>query len=130
MSSLRKIESSRANGARSHGPVTDVGKKISSQNALRHGLLADIVVVGPETRSGFKDTLKEHLLRFRPADPIEHGVIEEMTAGCWRMRRAWCLETEFMENCWDGPDPANTLAPLVGALKDPDNTRALALLNR
>ena len=83
MSSLRKIESSRANGARSHGPVTDAGKKISSQNACRHGLLAQIVVAANESRPGLKETLTDHLLRFRPSDAVEYGVVEEMTAAYW-----------------------------------------------
>src|ERR1039458_10187925 len=78
MSSLRRIESSRANGARSHGPVTDAGKQVSSQNALRHAPLARIVVLKNESSSGFAEVLDEHLVRFRPADAVEFAVVEEM----------------------------------------------------
>jgi hypothetical protein len=53
MSSIRKIESSRANGALSRGPVTESGKQISSQNARRHALLARIVLLENESPDGF-----------------------------------------------------------------------------
>src|ERR1017187_2166964 len=86
MSSQRRTESARANGVRSHGPVTESGKQISSQNALRHTLLARCVVVEGESTEGFEETLTEHLDRFQPADGVEFGIVEEMVAAWWRMR--------------------------------------------
>jgi hypothetical protein len=53
MSSLGRILSSRANGARSTGPVTAEGKRRSSQNATSHGLLARHIVMRDESPEGF-----------------------------------------------------------------------------
>ena len=73
MSSLRRILASRENGRRSRGPVTAAGKESSSQNALRHGLLARCVVLESESGEGFAALLQQHLDRLQPADGVELG---------------------------------------------------------
>src|SRR5580658_11342320 len=98
MSSFRKILSSRANGARSRGPSTPQGKQRSSQNALYHGLLARCVVLENESGETFETLLTQHLDRLRPVDGVEFGLIEEMVASHWRMRRAWAMETRMLDN--------------------------------
>jgi len=130
MSSLRKIESSRANGALSHGPVTDAGKQISSQNALRHGLLAQFVRLDFESEPGIKETLDEHVERFQPADPVEFGIVEEMVAAYWRMRRSWCIETDLLNRSLRAPNSGGDFAALGDAFKNEADSRALALLHR
>ena len=98
MSSNRRIQSSRANGALSRGPITPLGKQHSSLNAIRHGLLADCVLLQTEPLENFSIVHDQHLERFQPSDGVELGMIEEMTSACWRMRRAWSIETRLMDN--------------------------------
>jgi hypothetical protein len=93
MSSLRRIQSSKSNGALSKGPSTPAGKERSSLNAIRHGLCAKCIVVEGESRENFLILVQQHVDRFRPADEVEFGMIEEMCASYWRQRRAWSLET-------------------------------------
>src|SRR5580658_4739733 len=96
MSSLRRVQSSKANGALSKGPVTPEGKKRSSLNALRHGLCAKCIVLDHESRENFLILLRQHVDRFQPANEVEGGMIEEMCAAYWRQRRAWAIETALL----------------------------------
>jgi hypothetical protein len=97
MSSLRRVQSSKANGALSKGPATPAGKQRSSLNALRHGLCAKCVVLDHESRENFLILLQQHIDRFQPANEVEVGMIEEMSAAYWRQRRAWAIETALLD---------------------------------
>jgi hypothetical protein len=65
---------------------------------MRHGLLARCLRLDNESRECFDDLLALHLERLRPADGVEFSMIEEMVASCWRMRRAWAIETRMMDD--------------------------------
>jgi hypothetical protein len=97
MSSLRRVQSSKANGALSKGPATPAGKRRSSLNALRHGLCAKCIVLDHESRENFLILLQQHTDRFQPANEVEVGMIEEMCAAYWRQRRAWAIETALLD---------------------------------
>jgi hypothetical protein len=132
MSSLRRILSSRANGALSRGPKTPLGKQHSSKNALTHGLTADTVILKTEPSENYEVLLGEHLDRFDPADGVEYGMIEEMAAASWRMRRAWAIETRIFDN-QISPEPSipDDLDKMAKAFAGPDGGPPnLALLHR
>src|ERR1700679_3208012 len=98
MSSQKRTESSRANGAKSHGPITPEGKLRSSRNATTHGLLADCVVLNAEDKEGFNDIVQTHRDRFQPTDGVEDCIVEEMCISRWRLYRAWVMETRTLED--------------------------------
>src|ERR1035437_10098207 len=112
MSSLRRILASRANGARPTGPVTAEGKRRSSQNATSHGLFGRQIVIQDESPEGFEAVINAHFARPPPADGMEFGMVEEMVAAHWRLRRALALETRLLENeaaAQKSPDPLDRL---------------------
>ena len=98
MSSQRKIDSARANGAKSHGPKTEAGRKISSRNAVTHGLYAKGVVIAKESTEQYQEMLDAYIQQFQPIGPVELDLVEEMVAAKWRQRRLWSIETDLIED--------------------------------
>jgi hypothetical protein len=129
-SSLRRILSSRANGARSRGPKTIAGKQRSSLNALRHGLLAKQVVLSSEATGNFDCLIDQHVRRFGPADGVELGMIEEMAAAFWRLRRAWAIETSLMDQGVEAAQSRDAVARIAAAFSNLAASPQLGLLHR
>jgi hypothetical protein len=115
MSSILRIAASRANGAKSRGPVTVAGKLASlgnaakstgavtpegransSQNAIRHGILAESIVLDGESAERFSEVLSTLQEELQPASPIESRYVETMALAEWRRLRLICLEKEQM----------------------------------
>ena len=130
MSSLRRINCSRANGARSRGPASAEGRERSSANAIRHGLLAKCVVLENESGPCFDQLVAEHTGRFAPADGVEFGMIEEMAAAYWRMRRAWVIENRLMEKALRHQPPGDEAARIAAAFSELAASPELNLLHR
>jgi hypothetical protein len=130
MRSLRRINSSRANGARSRGPITPEGKERSSANALRHGLLAKCIVLENESSECFDELVTQHQERFAPADGVEFAMIEEMVAANWRMRRAWAIENRLMEKAIRNQPPGDEAARIAAAFSHLAASPELNLLHR
>ncbi len=130
MSSLRRIRSSRANGALSKGPVTEEGKQRSAMNAIRHGLLARCIVMQDESREAFEELLRQHIERLCPAEGVEFGIVEEMVASQWRLRRAWAIETRILDNEVAAQTSGDTLDRMAAAFSDLAARPSLGLIHR
>jgi hypothetical protein len=101
MSSQRRIDASKRNGARSPGPKTPAGKRRSSINAMRHGLLAKCVVLEGESEEHFLLLVAQHHDKFAPRDDIEFGLIEDLVACYWRLRRAMSIDRRVFDEAMD-----------------------------
>jgi hypothetical protein len=114
--------------------VTAAGKSRSSQNALRHGLLARCLVLQDESSENFQALLDQHLERLQPADALELGMVEEMVAAWWRMRRIWAIETHMLDTAASALESTGAeetaLGRITAAFKDLAASPALPLLNR
>jgi hypothetical protein len=156
MSSILRINASRANGAKSKGPITPEGKlvaaansvkstgpttpegkSICSRNATRHGLLADSLVLEGEAEERFLAMLSSLQSELKPADGLESNQIEIMAVAHWRRMRIWSLEkAHYIEETRkrlaaegdDGSPPIIQLARSFRALAD--GSSVLELLSR
>jgi hypothetical protein len=94
----RKKPSSRENGRRSKGPITQAGQDISRFNATTHGLAAkEIVVIAGEFQHVFDEHLQCYRLRFRPLDSPAEDFVHNLAANRWRLVRVQHIESSFMD---------------------------------
>ncbi len=133
MSSQRRIQSSRANGAKSRGPVTPAGRRKSSQNNLRHGLLAEAVVLDEEKPEAFFELLGNLTCEHNPQTETQRILVETMAIARWRLTRLWAIERETLQAEIHKHDPAEHSEPARAALAFrglADQGRTLDILNR
>jgi len=98
MPSDLKSETSRINGAKSHGPKTPEGKAASSRNSLKHGFTAsNTFILQCESIHEYHDMLAEHITIHQPGTPPEKELVEQMAIARWRIHRfvarGHCLAT-------------------------------------
>jgi hypothetical protein len=106
MASVAQIQANRSNAQKSTGPRTAEGKAAASQNALKHGLLAEQVVIHGEDPAQF-DLYREGMLEeLAPVGVVEAILAERAVSLAWRLRRAERLQsavfaTVYRENADD-----------------------------
>ena len=134
MSSERRIRSSRENGAKSRGPKTTEGKLRSSRNAIKHGLLSEIIVLPTEPAERFLQLSTELEDEFRPSTPFQRLQVESIAACAWRIRRVWALEKTAYKYEAGLMGPSTHLPPDEKTYRSframADFTKALELLSR
>ena len=98
MSSIPRVRSSRENGAKSRGPVTERGKAISCLNSIRNKYLVRDLCLSIEDPDSFADHMSAFYERLQPTNNMELELVQEMGAIAWRMSRARAVETRMIEN--------------------------------
>src|SRR6266403_889354 len=106
MSTQRKIDAARANGAKSHGPITEQGRKTSSMNALKHGLTARTVVLSNENHDEYTALLESYVEDLQPAGPVEMDLVLEIVNAKWQQRRLSNIESRLFEQHMEKPKDA------------------------
>ncbi|MBV8841526.1 MAG: hypothetical protein JO307_01835 [Bryobacterales bacterium] len=132
MSSQRKIDSARRNGALSKGPITEAGKLASSLNGLRHGIFTQTVVLEGESKERFMELHAALMAEFQPRTTAEAALVETMVIARWRLLRVLAIQKAGLDlEMARQPSPASPAYQAAIVFKNlADNSRFLDLLSR
>lgn len=90
--SARKLAANRRNATKSTGPKSSQGKRNSSRNAIKHGILSKDVVVakgdGAEDAVEFEALRQQLWEKYDPQDIQDELDVEELATAYWRKCRA------------------------------------------
>jgi hypothetical protein len=103
MTSVRQIEANRRNALRSTGPQTDEGKQRASQNAVRHGLTAETVIVPLEDADDYQAFEQAVTADYDAETAVERELVLRLASLLWRLRRATSIETGLLRVAQDPP---------------------------
>jgi hypothetical protein len=121
-----RAEASRRNGARSRGPKTPEGKARAAQNALKHGLRAEkLVVVRGEDPQAFAALEAALAAELAPDGALQGLLAGRIARAAWRLERAERIEAELFER--HGYNNANLGLALI---RDGNGSRAFDSLLR
>src|SRR6201991_3333125 len=93
MTSFRQIEANRRNARLSTGPVTEEGKSRSRQNAVRHGLTAETVIVALEDAADYAAFEMAVTADYDAQLAVERELVLRLASLLWRLRRATTIES-------------------------------------
>jgi hypothetical protein len=106
MRTPKQIAASRANGAKSKGPVTDQGKLNSSRNSTRHGIFAETIVLETEDTPAFLELIEDLYSEHDPRTPTEMMLVDTIAAARWRQDRIFGMQKVAFDQDVDSGDEA------------------------
>ena len=102
MATEAQRKANRQNAKKSTGPRTEGGKARSSQNGLKHGLLARDAVMADEDPAEFDRQLQELEHTMFPQNALEFELVRQVADAQWRLRRISRIEAGLLTHHCDG----------------------------
>jgi hypothetical protein len=89
------LDANRENAQKSTGPKSETGKKASSANSVKHGLLADgLVFEAEEQERQFAEFMDQLMGDIMPDGALQSMLVEEIAVCWWRLQTALRWEME------------------------------------
>ncbi len=85
------------NTSASTGPRTPLGKAVSSQNALKHGLASEIMILPGEPVAEWEEFRDGMFAEWQPGTPTEQALVGDMAKHQWLKDRSIRLQNEFLQ---------------------------------
>ncbi len=89
----RQVMANQANALKSTGPRTVGGKAVSSQNASRHGIFSNSLLLEHEIADDFDNLQLELQRSLHPIGLAELALVERIAINMWRQRRLVAAES-------------------------------------
>jgi len=108
MLSEKQLLANRQNALCSTGPRSAAGRAISSQNAIRHGLRAQNIIIpgeDPEEFDQFRQLMLDDLV---PAGAMEVFLADRIVASLWKLHRAGRIESELFNEMDSAPQDSGS----------------------
>ena len=113
MASQAQTEANRRNAQKSTGPRTPEGKTTVSQNALRHGLCADLPLTDDESEDDAHQLLAALIEENQPVGANEEILVHQMAENFFSQKRASYRLTEELNYRDDGEKNTAEIALLL-----------------
>jgi len=101
MTTEAQVAANRVNAQKSTGPRTDEGKAAVTQNAVKHGLRAQAVLLPGEDGDEYARYHGQMTEQLQPADVQEIELTERIVGLSWRLRRAGRYHDAVFEALYD-----------------------------
>ena len=92
MTTQKQIKANQRNAQKSTGPKSLRGKAIARLNALRHGILAEQVVIPGEEDQDFFFLRQRFQDELAPDGVLERELVDQVVVTFWRLRRVRRVE--------------------------------------
>ena len=80
MTTTKQADANRRNALGSTGPRTEEGKAVSKLNAMRHGLLAQSILLPDEDPDAFDELYDNLMAELAPLGEIEGRLVDRIAA--------------------------------------------------
>ena len=102
--SEKQMLANRQNALQSTGPRSAVGKGVSSQNAIRHGLRAENTVIPGEDPAEFDQFRNQLFQELTPVGVLESRLTAQIAAALWKFQRIDRMESDLLMHLQDTRD--------------------------
>src|SRR5215469_9183580 len=92
MSTPAQIAANQANAKLSTGATSDAGKKIVSQNSIKHGLCAKVHIALHGEQSALEEHVEGYIQAYAPVGLPERDLVRNIAENHFRLQRAHALE--------------------------------------
>jgi hypothetical protein len=136
MTSARKAEANRQNALKSTGPKTIEGKSAIRLNAVKHGLLAEEILLPGEDEDALRKLGERLRTELQPVGELENMFVDRIISAHWRLRRLGRVEAGiFTYRYYDAFSAiremeANTTTLGHAFVKDTNESNAFSKLSR